>query len=57
MSWCELASWRGSLVLLRCGDGSRAVFVRPDGVFEMFMVYGSVQMFLTRWSAHVTHVE
>jgi hypothetical protein len=53
MSWCELASWRGLLgsiaekmKKLKKEKESGVGPVR-DGVFEVSMVYGSVQMFST----------
>jgi hypothetical protein len=62
MSWCELASWRGwhARTFLGCiaekmkrkKVKEKESGIRPvtDGVFEMSMVYGSVQMFFSRWS-------
>ena len=55
VSWCELASWRGWLVLVRRRKSRRtrrrAVSIPfPDGVFEMpivLMIYGDAQMFFS----------
>lgn len=68
MSWCKLASWRGSFgsVLLRRRiprseqgkEKESGICPALDGVFEMstvLMIYGFAQMFSR--SAHVTHVE